>query len=432
MTNQDESEGSVEQLGILDEIDRAVARYFVSSDEQRRAMILYAAASWVADKGATVGRLMFTSADEESAKTLGMRITLALSPRAVNASGTGFDLASALAEAGNALERKIPLVVYRDEMTRKLSNSGIIGDVLREGYHCNATRGRSVSGVQETYSTYGPFIFTGLRDCVKRDVRSRCVVITTERGKPRKYYDVRDAEPKMYRYGRALGQQTRAKADQIARFRADSLDIKGLSGRRAEVWELMFAVAIKLGGPRWLRYCTEAFRALAFSEMDAPALTPGQRMLQIAAELAPGLDTYLRGFVRSPDLSNAMRAHEEYEEEDHSLNSMSRMISDEMPVNTHQRRIPGFEIPQRGYYLRDVLRAWDQVKPPEPEDGELPEEIDPFAYDEDEEVDEGPVPGYEDEQDVAGVAGVAGGLGRQPAQQQPADPRPPVRTYVQD
>jgi hypothetical protein len=185
---------------------------------------------------------------------------------------------------------------------------------------------------------------------------------------------------------------------EISEFRVTRLGIPELSSRKGEVWEPLLAVAQALGGTRWLNRGISAFRELALTQLPAPELDPGQELLKMAAELAP--DISVNGAVRSNQLADEMRRKPRYE--GRTLAAMAGLLSKQLPVNVHQRRMQGFDIPQKCYYLADILQAWEQVKPVPPEDMEPPEEENPFDdidYDEPI-IDDVPA-------DVASVASVA-------------------------
>lgn len=368
---------------MLDELYEFIGRYVDVTDEQRTAMVLYAAATHIIDLCATFPRLLFASEREESGKTLAMQVLVALCSWSINATGTGYDLKSALAAAHEEPEKPTP-TVYRDEVSTIFGRDGYGGsrsnplaEILREGYKRGATMGRSRRGVSERFNIFVPVVMTGLRTAIPRDIRSRTIVITMEPGRPRQYFDVRDAERSAHQNGEALRAAVRSLAEDIKAFRVRTLGIPGLYGRKAEVWEALFAIAYCLGGPRWLAKGVSAFRALSLSETDQPVLTERQRTLKAAAELAPTL--HIGGFVPGRALGDELRRLDDPFFAGRSENGASKLVSEAMgAINTVQRPLPSGDR-ARGYYLEDILRAWENARPPEMDELEPEEEEDPFA-----------------------------------------------------
>lgn len=396
---------TVAQESILDEIDRFVARYVSCSDEQRWAMILYAAATHSIRKCATFGRMLFASEEEESGKTVAMMVTVALCSRPIDAAGTPYDLTAALADAHLEPEKPIP-TFYRDEIGEVFPNGGsgsgnnVVGDILRRGYKRRATRGRARNGTSQRFSIFTPFLMTGLRTAVPRDIRSRCIVISMKRGVPKEYFDVRDAEENAYTYGRILSQEIGRHLDEIEQFRVLQLGIPGLSARRGEVWEPLLAAALALGGKRWLSRGVAAFKGLALAQSEVRELTPGQKLMQAVVELTPGLT--LDGFVPGNALADELRRLPQYE--GRSLASAAKLISDEMPVNTIIRRLSSGDR-LRGYQLTDIQEAWERIRPLTLDEMEEPEEVNPFDVldDESESDDEGEEEWFEPPLEAPGI-----------------------------
>lgn len=386
---QDHDVGSDEWSCILDEIFHFTRQYLVVDDACLDAMILYAAATHVIRLCATFPRLLFTSELPESAKTLAMNITVCYSSRGMDCEGTGFDISSGLYEAHCTPEKPVP-TLYLDEVSDLFGQSGmgggrnLVGTVLRKGYKRGATRARSVRGVRMPYSIFTPFIMTGLRTAVPPDIRTRCIVIPMRPGLPREYFDARDAEPSAELYGMALAKAVREHSEEIAEFRVRTLHIEKLTGRRAEVWEPLLACALALGGKRWLNRGLRSFRTLALSEISEAQLTPRQKVLRAIAEMAPQLA--IGEFVPGKALADELRRLDEPMFRGRSEASAAKIIADNMPGNTHQRRLPsGAQL--RGYLLEDILRAWELVRPQDPDDLEPEEEENPFDVTDEEDED---------------------------------------------
>lgn len=378
MTAVMERDPAVPQDCILDKVDKFVEPFIDCQDEQRWAGILYSAATGIIREVPTFPRFYITASEPESAKSLFMRMMVCLSCNPVNGSGTSFGLVSALAAASAEREKPVP-TIYRDEIG-KVKIDVSLSDILREGYVDGATRSRSRNGVPEYYSIYVPFIMAGLPSGFPVDIRTRCIVVTLKPGVPKRYFDIRDSQPDARAWGRELTRQARAAAKQVNEFRVLNLGIPELYGRKAEVWEPLFAVAQALGGQKWVTRCLAAFKLLALAESDKAELTPEQEVLKNAAELAPGLSVF--GFVPGQRLGEEMRRLPRYS--GRSLASMNKLISEAIPFYTQQRRLPETGERMRGYELDEIIRAWELVRPRDPEDMEEFQEEDPFAVDFDE------------------------------------------------
>lgn len=416
---------------LLDEMYDFVERYVSATPDQLTAIVLYAAATHIIDVCVTFPRLLFASEKKESGKTLAMTVTRMLSSRNFNATGTGFGLDARLLLAEQEPEKQVP-TVFKDEVSSLFGRDGFGGNskdpfvtVLREGYKRGATATRSRRGVPEEYSIYVPVIMAGLGTALPDDIRSRTIVITMEYGKPSEYYDIRDAEPAAKRNGAALGQAVRVFAEDIGEFRARSLGVRGLVNRKAEVWEPLFAVASCMGGQRWLNKAITAFRALALAEIVKPVLTERQRTLQAAAEIAPSVAVF--GFVPSLVLGDEMHRGGDEMFSGRGALGCAKKLSNAMPVDPVQRQLPSGDR-MKGYYLNDILAAWEAVKPADLDEEEFEEE-DPFAIDEDEDcpVLEMPEPEPEPSK-VARVTGVNGA--NAPTQPLPSVPQAAVQALA--
>lgn len=420
MTAVMEKDPVVPQDCILDKIERHIDMYLDAGQAHRDVMVLFAAATYAVRVCATFPRLLFVSDEEQSGKTLSMDITGNLSSNPQDADGTSGDFLAILEEAANSADKLIPTLKY-DELSMLLGRDGQRGTgnnpvarVMRRGYKRGAKLGKWRNGVSEKYSIFGPFIGTGLRTCVPKDIRSRCVVVHCYQGIARQNYDVRDAEQDTLKWGRSLRKEVTDHMKEIAEFRVTRLGIPELASRKGEVWEVLLGVGLALGGARWLNRGIAAFRELALTQLQAPELDPGQELLQMAAELAPGMA--VNGAVRSNQLADEMRRSPRYD--GRSLAAMAALLSKQMPVIVHQRRMRGFDIPQKCYYLTDILAAWEQVKPVPPEDMEPPEEENPFdVIDYDEEIVEDADADADADALVASVPSVATFAGTQPAPQ---------------
>lgn len=373
---------------ILDEVSDFVSGYIAATQSQRDAMVLYAAATHALHVFPTFGRMLFSSEAEASGKTMAMMITAALSANPLDASGTPYALTSALAAAGNTPEQPAPTLFY-DEISGLFGRSGLaasrnpIADILRKGYKSGATSQWSVNRVNEKFSVYTPFLMTGLRVAIPRDIRSRSVCILMEPGTPRRYFDAREAEPYACELAASLARTVRTCVPDIGAFRARGIHPK-LKDRKLEIWEPLAAVAYILGGQRWLNRCVSAFKDLALAESDEIALTPRQQTIRDVAAVAASSPrvTVLDGgteFVGGLVIVDELRRLGSPRYQGRTEAGLALLVSDALPVNTVQLRIGGERV--RGYYVADIEAAWDKIRPDEPEDVEIPEEVNPFEVD---------------------------------------------------
>lgn len=390
---------------ILDEALDFIETYLSVTRAQAVAMVLYAAATWALPVLVTMGRLLFVSENEESGKTLAMMLTAALCANPEDVSGTSYALQSALAAASNSPEIPQP-TLYCDEISDIFGRSGLggarnpIAEVLRKGYKYNATKKWSVNRVPETFSIFTPFLMTGLKVAVPRDIRSRCIVITMRSGKPSRFFDVRTGDRWAARLASTLGKRVANVLPDIENFRAHGMHPK-LVGRKLEIWEPLFAVAQHLGGQQWVNMCMAAFTELTANGSSELALSPRQQLvadvheLMVNGELAQWAE---KGFIPGEFLADAVIRLPLYA--DFSAEQARKMLADElvpMGIRTHQHRgmiRRGFPVDRMsGYYPDEIADAWDKIRPDDPEDVELAEFEDPFDVSSLDDADFEPFPG---------------------------------------
>jgi hypothetical protein len=246
-----------------------------------------------------------------------------------------------------------------------------------------------VNRVNEKFSIFTPFLLTGLRVAVPRDIRSRCISIVMKPGTPREYFDAREAEPEAEALSACLGQAVAQRFGDIVAFRARGIHPR-LRDRLLEVWEGLFAVAYIIGGQEWLNRCLAAFRELSLAESDQVTLTPKQQTIRDVAALAassPRKITLEGGaeFIGGLVLVDELRRLDNPRYQGRSDAGLALLISDALPVNTVQLRVDGNRM--RGYYVADIAAAWDRIRPDDPEDAEIPEEVNPFAVADDDDAD---------------------------------------------
>ena len=240
--------------------------------------------------------------------------------------------------------------------------------------------------VNEKFSIFTPFLMTGLRVAVPRDIRSRCIPIVMEPGTPRKYFDARTAEPEAEALAACLAQAAGKRLADIAAFRARGIHPK-LKDRKLEVWEGLFAVAYVLGGQEWLNRCLAAFKELSLAESDQVVLTPRQQTIKDIARVTENCDrkyvladgtAFMGGLV----LIDELKRVDNPRYLGRSEASIGQLVSDALPMNSVQvTTVEGKRV--RGYYADDIEAAWDKIRPEDPDDAEIPEEANPFEVDED-------------------------------------------------
>jgi hypothetical protein len=372
---------------ILSETREFLAQHLAATPAQLDALTLYAAATHAIGECVTFGRLLIASEKPSSGKTLAMLITARLSANMLDTTGSSYDLNSALAAAHNEPEKAVP-TLYRDEIGDVFSKSGLSGsssplaDILRKGYKRGATRGWSVNRSPERYSIFTPFIMTGLGTAVPADIRSRCIIVTLESGTPEKYYDAREAEPYANDLAESLSKTVKALIGDVAAFRGRGIH-PAIKNRALEVWEPILAVAWALGGQAWLNRAVGAFMALALDESDTVPLTPKQAILRDIAAIAVASDM---PFVGGLHLADELTRFGSPIYTGRSAASLACLIRDTVPFASEQRRIDGAAV--RGYPADALITAWEEVAPAEAADVGIPEEVNPFDVDEDEDCGE--------------------------------------------
>lgn len=407
------------EMNILDEVEGFVSRHVhLTSESNAVAMTLYAAATHAVEAFPAFGRMLFTSDKPESGKTTAMEITAALCSNAQSAEGTSDGLVSTLAEATNQPEIGVPTLVW-DEVEKFWGLSGlnkpahIFQDVSTKGYKRGKTRSRSVNRAKSRFSIYTPILMTGLQTAVPTDLRTRCIIVWCEPGEPREYFDARESEPLAYRYGRDLRLAVRNAMADLGEFRALGMHPK-LIKRKLEVWEPLFAVALHLGGQRWLNKCMDAFTALAADTSSQTVLTVRQQLIRDAVELMDGplAAQSLAGFIPGEELALELKGLDTEPYDMLGVNALMQLVATNFEPVIRKRRLGG--LLKRGYdrdqmmgYLAGDIRAeWDKIRPDERKDVEIPGFDNPFGIKDDEDGELEYLPDPE-----AGVAGVAGAPG---------------------
>ena len=378
---------------ILDETAEFISRHVACTQAQADAMTLYATATHALRAFPAFGRMLFTSEQEASGKTVAMMVTASLSANPLDATGTSYAMQSALAAASNAPEQLTPTLYY-DEISSVFGRSGLaasrnpIADILRKGYKQGATGSWSVNRVQEKYSVYTPFLLAGLRNAVPRDIRSRCIPVVMSSGQPEAYFDVRTAEPEARALAASLGQAAASRMTALAAFRARGIHPQ-LRNRSLEVWEPLFAAAWVLGGQDWLNRCLSAFRELSLAEgSDEVTLSPKQQVVRDVAAVAVASDRKMiledgTEFIGGLVLVDELRRIGSPLYEGRSEAGLAKYISEALPMNSVQKQRV------RGYCVADITAAWDKIRPAQAEDAEIAEEVNPFEIISDDDGDGG-------------------------------------------
>jgi Protein of unknown function (DUF3631) len=376
----------------LDESVSFISRFIRTTPAQMDAMALLAASTHVASEFVTLPRAIWLPVpggqQENIGKTEAMSVTMRLSANPVDMSGgTWPEVRSQIFEADTA---GMPCpTLYRDEISDVFGLSGVnyqghpVADIARRGYKRGATIGRSTVRTSDRASCFSVLLFTGRKVAIPRDIRTRCIVFHMAHSDDEvAYFDERDAGEEAIELAAALRAAVLSLNAEIGAFRVRRLRVAGLTGRRAEVWEPLFAVAAA-AGQGWLNRARAAFVEMV-SEADKPALSPNQRRMRDLAEAAEQLKgegvlhqgrEFLRGALLRDELAHLHP--DDYSDVDAA--TLARQLSRALPFGVQQIRHATTTL--KGWYADDLLAAWEEVRPPELDDVTEHEEDDPFADD---------------------------------------------------
>ena len=379
-----------EEVCILDEVVDFIGAHVVADDARKRVMTLYAAATWAMPEAfVTFPRLLFTTEQsgldgKNSGKTTAMHVTGSVSANPESAKGTYASLRSKLAAASNKSDYPVITLEF-DQVDGNYGNDGqgkgsnpTLTMLLQEGYKEGSTDSWSVNRTEHKFSLVHPVMMTGNDTSLPSDIRQRCVVVTMTKGKPRRYFSVRESQAEATDLGKALGAVVRTHLDELKAFRARGIHDK-LSQRLLEVWEALFAAAWVIGGQRWLNWCREAFETIGLnSEMSA--LSPRQQVIRDSADALSRVAVSLpngREFAEGIKLAAELKLLENDIYATKTPLGTAMLIAESMPFSPKQVRVGQDRI--NGYYADDIRKAWDDIKPDDAEDTLIPEEENPFA-----------------------------------------------------
>lgn len=357
----------------LTQASTLIQRHVSLTQGQADAQALIAAQTYAASVLVTQPRLLIVAEEPESGKSVDLRVVKSLCDHPVNAAGTWFDTQSAIFDAHARGEECPP--IYRDEISEIFGRSGYngagnpIGDMARRGYVRGETLGRSRNGMPEKASIFSTFIMAGLRTAVPYDIRTRCVVISMKKGRPREYFDARDAEMRAIRLGESLGHAVKALAEDIGAFRVSSLHKYELTGtRRGEVWEGMFAVAAA-AGQEWLNRCMAAFFELAAEERELVKLSPDEELIRDMAEAVNalaghGIRQQGHALIAGALIRDELRAINPVAYAQLPATVLGRHMADALsPLDVHRRQVRQGDKMIPGYWAHEVLDAWEEIRP---------------------------------------------------------------------
>lgn len=371
----------------LNQSVRLIRRHVWATPAQTDTMALVAAVTNVTDEFVTLPRVLWQADQENVGKTRAMKVTLALSWKPVNTAGTFPDTKAKIFQAAG---QGLPCpTLYRDEASQVFGLAGANGeghplaDILRRGYVTGEMIGRSTSRASDEASIFSVFMMTARKVGLPKDIRTRTIVIKMEPAQGRvDYFDERDQRGEAADLAYALRQAVLACREPIGAFRVRRLRYPGLTDRKAEVWESLFAVA-NAAGQEWLNRCMAAFTEIALDDTNQIVLSPEEAMLRDMATALGSLteedviEQAGRRFVPGRALRDELRRLHpaDYAEVDDS--PLGRRMQDAMPMPAEQIRVGDSTV--RGYFADDIALAWDVIKPRPLADVEVFEDDDPWA-----------------------------------------------------
>jgi hypothetical protein len=104
-------------------------------------------------------------------------------------------------------------------------------------------------------------------------------------------------------------------------------------------------------------------------------LRDGTVMLERVQVTLPSGREFTEGVVLAEELKRAYPRNDLYSTK--TVMGIAALIAASMPVSPKQVRVGRDRM--NGYYADDIRKAWDAVRPPDPEDARAMEEENPFA-----------------------------------------------------
>lgn len=339
-------------------------RQFVYAGEAETIVAtLYAAATHAIDCFEAFPRVLFTSDGFGGGKTTFMMATAYLSQNPEDASGTKFALDSMLAGYQNSASERPTL--YLDEVQSVFGKSGTsgaqhpLGNILRKGYKAGATEMRSVNRVAEKFSTFSGFLLAGLGTAIPADVRDRCHVLKTVKGRPQRDLDARGSERDLRITGNSLGLEVQKYRATIKALRYDDRGIEGLEFRTHQRWLPILAVAEAVGGKRWLAMALQAYHDLSKTDKSQSELSATQEVLRDLATIVTDMNLLPDEVVPAASLARALARQDRFDGWD--LFNVAQEVGHAMPVLSVTQRVDGK--PTRVYGVGDILSAWKSADP---------------------------------------------------------------------
>lgn len=269
---------------ILNQARDFFATFAHASDETLDVLVLASAVTHATDAFTSLPRVLITSSQMESGKSVMLDGCAMLSANAINAAGsTQEGLKAYFYETPGA-------TLVRDEISQVFGEAGtqrrehVTYDVLNRGYMRGETITHSVQKVPVDVSIFGVAFIAGLRKAVPDDLASRSIRITAKRKPDTIDLDDRK-DPGVAAVGaalsRALHHWVRANAEDIRVYAKDTNFRRihpKLTDRRKQIWYSLFSVADAAGGT-WPERARRAFMAMALGETDRPAVGPTDQLV---------------------------------------------------------------------------------------------------------------------------------------------------------
>lgn len=349
---------------LLMETRRTLGKFISASDSQLWAITFWVFHTYVLDKFRATPRLLLTSKDGGCGKTETLLRIMSLSQNGWRGKGSKEAIKAKFGEADR------PTIVV-DEVSQIFGKSGRGGSthplagVLCEGYKRGATDSFSVNRVAEEISIYAAVALAGRGNAVPDDIRSRCIVVKMQQGRPAEEYEFEEHDRQFEMLGQAIGQWVKKNAAEIGAFRARPTLHPRMIGRVREIWQPLLAVA-SAAGPEMLRVALSACLDLAMDEAEQAVLTPMQTILRDMARAAGILDgndgSVADGFALGADLREEMREFGEPMYETMPDRALSMLMAEAVPEDGQRIGVVGNRR-GRGYVLAAIRREWSQQAP---------------------------------------------------------------------